>query len=107
MAHDESVLGIPAAHLEAWGIFRGLRATNATERRRLLDPAQFAFRPRSQCETDPSFKQLIPYIVLRCGSQIFHYRRGMAGTEKRLQSLRSIGIGGHISTADAVGGDDP
>ena len=31
----------------------------------------------------------------------------MAGTEKRLQALRSIGIGGHISEADAAGGADP
>src|SRR5204863_7963068 len=30
-----------------------------------------------------------------------------SGTEKRLEALRSIGIGGHISGADAAGGDDP
>jgi predicted NUDIX family phosphoesterase len=107
MPKDESVLGIPAAHLQAWGAFRGFRAANEAEREALLDPAQFSFRPRSQCETDPSFKQLIPYIVLRSGSQLFHYRRGAAGTEKRLQSLRSVGIGGHISTDDAAGGEHP
>ena len=107
MALDESVLGIPAEHLEAWGSFRGFRPATNAERRELLNPAQFSFRPRSQCETDPGFKQLIPYIVMRSGAQLFHYRRGAAGTEKRLQSLRSVGIGGHISTADAAGGDNP
>jgi len=106
MPLDESVLGIPAAHLERWGSFQGFRAATESERASLLDPAQFSFRPRSQCETDPGFKQLIPYVVLRCGTQLFHYRRGKAGTEKRLQSLRSLGIGGHISTEDAAGGED-
>lgn len=107
MALDESVLGIAAAHLESWGSFRGFRAATNAERRELLNPIHFSFRSRSECETDPTFKQLIPYIVLRSGLQLFHYRRGAAGTEKRLQSLRSVGIGGHISTADAAGGDNP
>jgi len=61
----------------------------------------FRFRPRYEVETDPSFKQLIPYIVLTCGELVFHYRRGSAGTEKRLEALRSIGIGGHMNEADA------
>ena len=50
---------------------------------------------------------MIPYIVLKCVDQVFHYRRGAAGTEKRLAALRSVGIGGHISEADAAGGIDP
>jgi predicted NUDIX family phosphoesterase len=33
--------------------------------------------------------------------------RGGTGTEKRLASLRSVGIGGHISEADAAGEGDP
>jgi predicted NUDIX family phosphoesterase len=44
---------------------------------------------------------------LKHGGELFHYRRGSAGTEKRLQALRSVGIGGHISEDDARGGDDP
>ena len=107
MPLDESVLGIPAEHFERWGIFRGFRPATEAERTALLDPTVFAFRPRSECETDPGFKQLIPYVVLRFGNQLFQYRRGAAGTEKRLQSLRSVGIGGHISTVDAAGEGDP
>lgn len=70
-----------------------------------MDPAHFTFRPRSEVETDPSFKQLIPYVVLRDGECLFHYRRGAAGSESRLAALRSIGIGGHINTGDAMGSD--
>ena len=58
-------------------------------------------------ETDPSFKQIIPYVVLRCSGQIFHYTRGKRATESRLQALRSIGVGGHISADDATLFDSP
>ena len=107
MPTDERVLGVPAARLATWGHFLGLRGATPVERGRLLDPARFEFRPRRECETDPGFVQLIPYVVLTCRGRVFHYRRGPAGTEARLTSLRSVGIGGHISEADAAGGGDP
>jgi predicted NUDIX family phosphoesterase len=37
---------------------------------------------------------------LRWQDQVFHYTRGKAGTETRLQALRSLGVGGHISEWD-------
>lgn len=107
MPTDERVLVIPAAHARAAGAFTGFRPADDAFRAALLDPAAFEFRPRSEVETDPSFLQLIPYVVLRCGGAVFHYRRGQAGTEARLAALRSVGVGGHISEADAAGGDDP
>jgi predicted NUDIX family phosphoesterase len=107
MPTDERVLVIPTAHFRAAGYFHGFRPADEAFRAALLDPAAFAFRPRSEVETDPAFKQLIPYVVLRCGPDLFHYRRGAAGTEKRLTALRSVGIGGHISEADAAGEGDP
>ena len=103
----EQVLVVPAAVLEEAGTFVGFTREVERYRPRLLDPARLLYVPRVRAEHDPSFKQLIPYVVLRWGEQVFHYRRGASGTEKRLEALRSIGIGGHISEADAVGGDDP
>ena len=107
MPTDERVLVIPTAHLQAAGSFQGFRRADEGYRAAVLDPAAFSFRPRSEVETDPRFKQLIPYVVLRWGAELFHYRRGAAGTEKRLAALRSVGIGGHISEADASGAGDP
>jgi predicted NUDIX family phosphoesterase len=46
-------------------------------------------------------------VVLRCGGQVFHYRRGQAGTEARLRSLRSLGVGGHICQEDGESSADP
>ena len=102
----EKVLVIPTERFRAAGYFHGLFAATDTYRAIILNPAAYQFRPRYEVETDPSFKQLIPYIVLKCGELLFHYRRGSAGTEKRLEALRSVGIGGHISEADAAGGTD-
>lgn len=100
---DERVLVIPASHFEAVGAFTGFKRADDRYRADLLDPDQFSFRPRSEVETDPSFKQLIPYVVLQCEGVLFHYRRGKSGTERRLTAKRSIGVGGHISEHDASG----
>lgn len=107
MPMDEKVLVIPTERFRAAGYFHGLRRADDAYRSAILDPSAFSFRPRYEVETDPAFKQLIPYVVLKCGDLIFHYRRGSSGTEKRLDALRSVGIGGHISEADAAGGNDP
>lgn len=107
MPTDEHVLVIPTERFKAAGYFHGFRAADDAYRAAILDAASYQFRPRSEVETDPSFKQLIPYVLLKSGGDLFHYRRGTSGTEARLRALRSIGIGGHISAEDAAGGDDP
>lgn len=51
---------------------------------------------REWCETNPTYLQLLPYIVLLSEDGIFMYRRGKGGKEDRLHDLYSIGVGGHI-----------
>jgi predicted NUDIX family phosphoesterase len=97
---EERVLVIPTSLLTAAGTFHGFSPRVDHYLPRLLAPAEFSFRRRSDVEMDPTFKQIIPYVILKCGNQVFHYVRGKRGTETRLQSLRSIGIGGHINPSD-------
>ena len=104
---QERVLGIPTERLRQAGIFQGFRQFDANVFAFLLDAKHLEYRPRGWAEEDPSFKQLIPYIVLRCGSLLFHYTRGGKGTETRLRALRSIGIGGHISSEEDAAATDP
>jgi predicted NUDIX family phosphoesterase len=58
---------------------------------------------RQDAETDPSYKQIIPYIVLQNktlqnAERFLCYPRH--GTETRLHGLYSCGIGGHIDEMD-------
>jgi predicted NUDIX family phosphoesterase len=103
----EEVLVVTANRLAAAGEFHGFRPADDAFRRVLLDPAHLGYRPRGEVETDPSFKQLIPYVVLRCAGELFHYTRGASGTETRLRALRSVGLGGHITREDGPTAADP
>lgn len=59
------------------------------------------FVHRKQCETDPSHKQLIPYVMFRDEQRrILMYDRMSSSGEKRLVGKSSIGIGGHINPDD-------
>jgi len=106
-AMDERVLGLPTERLRRAGLFQGFRPFDSDFIAFLLDPAHLEYRPRSKAETDPSFKQLIPYCVLRHRGRIFHYERGGRGAEARLRNLLSVGIGGHISEIEDGGAADP
>jgi predicted NUDIX family phosphoesterase len=103
----ERVLVIPTAVLHALGIFQGLCLNAEDYLPHLLDPKHLSYRPRFEVETDPSFKQLIPYVILKWRDQVFHYQRGKRAAETRLQALRSIGVGGHISAEDGTLFDSP
>ena len=61
---------------------------------------QGAFRPRSEMEADPAWKQVIPYPVLRDGDAWYLMHRTKAGGDARLHDRYSIGVGGHVNPAD-------
>lgn len=58
------------------------------------------YAPRADMEQDPSFKQVIPYLVLRDGDRWFLMRRTRAGGDARLHDRWSIGVGGHLNPGD-------
>ncbi len=64
------------------------------------------FRPRALVEDDPSVKQIIPYLMVRCHEQLFLFQRLGAGGEARLYGKYSIGVGGHINRSDVDGAAD-
>lgn len=97
---DEEVLVAPAGRLAEGGSFRGLTTDVERYLPIIFDARYLMFRPRRDVETDPSYKQLIPYVILRSGDSVFTYRRGGAGAETRLHDLWSIGVGGHVSKGD-------
>jgi len=97
------VLVVPAADLDRLGRFQGYSPEAARYLDALLGTGRGAFRPRSEVEDDPSFKQIIPYVIFRAGPFVFCYTRGTSQGEARLHRLRSLGVGGHVDEADADG----
>lgn len=56
------------------------------------------FLPRAEVETDESWRQVIPYLLLRRASGgYFTYRRLPGSGETRLVDLHALGVGGHIN----------
>lgn len=58
--------------------------------------------PRQDIENNPSFLQIIPYPIFRCGRKVLTYSRGISGREERLKYEKSLGFGGHIAALDPV-----
>ena len=106
VAPQEHVLVVPAEVLDGLGRFQGFCAETDRYLGPLLASDRLEYRPRDAMESDPSYKQLIPYVVMRHTDEagvvwVFSYTRGGGGGEARLRAKRSVGVGGHISTADA------
>ncbi|MGQ9574806.1 MAG: phosphoesterase [Thermoguttaceae bacterium] len=101
----EHVLVIPTELFHRLGYFQGFSGDVQRYLADLLRAEHLSYRPRREMETDPRFKQLIPYVIL-CyrdpdGCQnVFQYTRGPGQGEERLRQKRSVGIGGHICRLD-------
>lgn len=107
---QERVLVVPTAVFHRLGHFQGFCGDVRRYLPELIDPRQISFQPRSQVEDDPSFKQLIPYVIFRHrpadgSAWLFHYTRGTGQGEGRLHRKRSIGVGGHICWDDTLAAD--
>lgn len=102
--HAEQVLVVPTALFRDLGYFQGFSGEIDRYRSSLLNPAFTSYRSRGEMECNPDFKQLIPYVIFRWTSQgqphLFQYTRGKGQGESRLHRLRSVGVGGHISSVD-------
>lgn len=97
---EELVLCIPRSLFDEIGSFQGIQTDVQPYIPRILEARNTRFVPRSQAEDDPSWKQIIPYVLIRKGDRLLHYVRGKGSGEKRLVAMGSIGIGGHINHRD-------
>jgi predicted NUDIX family phosphoesterase len=100
MAQEEQILVIERKVLEEAGMFEGLAFDVERYLSKIFVPGVPRFMPRSKAEVDPSYKQIIPYVIMACDGRYLSYIRGTRAGEARLVGNRSIGIGGHINPAD-------
>lgn len=97
---EEQVLVIERKVLEKVGSFNGLVFDVDRYLCKIFAPGVPRFIPRSKAEKDPSYKQLIPYVIMSNSGRYLTYVRGKRAGETRLVAKRSIGIGGHINPVD-------
>jgi predicted NUDIX family phosphoesterase len=95
----EQVFVVPRAAIEDQADWYGVRTGDLGGFIEALE-RDGRFEPRAAMEVDPSFKQIIPYLVLRDGERYFLMRRTKAGADARLHDRYSIGVGGHINPGD-------
>ena len=97
---DEAVLVVPRAALMGTPGWRGILGRGAEPYLAVIE-REGRFAPRAAMESDPRFKQVIPYLVLRDHERYFLMRRTRAGGDARLHDRFSIGVGGHVNPGDA------
>jgi predicted NUDIX family phosphoesterase len=95
----ERVLVVPRASLMGDPGWYGLR-TEGLDAALAVVRTEGRFEPRALMETDPTHKQVIPYLALRDGPRVFLMRRTRSGGDARLHDLWSIGVGGHLNPGD-------
>ena len=99
MTADELVLVIPRASIMGDPGWRGIQVEGLDEFESIV-AREGRFQPRAAMEVDRSWKQVIPYLVLRDGECYFLMRRTRAGGDARLHDRWSIGVGGHLNPGD-------
>jgi predicted NUDIX family phosphoesterase len=99
MTAEELVLVVPRPSLMADPGWHGVR-TDGIEDFDAIVRRDGRFLPRPAMEVDRSWKQVIPYLVLRDGERYFLMQRTRAGGDARLHDRFSIGVGGHLNPGD-------
>jgi predicted NUDIX family phosphoesterase len=101
---SEQVLCVKREDIFPDGAWHGFVSKDLERHQELIRKRHF-FMPRSSVEDDPSYQQIIPYVVFRHGDRYFLTHRLRASSERRLRKQYSLGVGGHINPGDLEAGD--
>lgn len=96
------VLCLPESEFNNFGIKTGF-SYDSDLCWKIIENNMLRFIDREKAELDPSWKQIIPYVVVEPWgkfNQVFAYQRTKQGAEGRLHGNYSIGVGGHIDAED-------
>ena len=101
----ENILVVPTKNLFFEGVWQGLRGTDTIDLQAYMDviQSQCLFLSRPEMEYNPTYKQIIPYLVFKYRDKYFLMQRASMASEARLRSKFSLGIGGHIREDDMQG----
>jgi len=102
---DEQILVVKSDILFADGKWQGLKTENLNYYIDLIKK-NCEFKRRGDMENDPSWQQIIPYIIFSHQDKYFLYRYLKKAGEQRLLNDYIIGVGGHINKDDVRPGED-
>lgn len=99
---SELVLVLPRSSVPGGCDFHGIRPADEVVLADLRSAVarDGRYLERAVAEADASFKQLIPYVVVRDGDAVLLMQRTDAGGDARLHGRASIGVGGHLNPVD-------
>jgi predicted NUDIX family phosphoesterase len=97
---NENVLVIRRELFDRLGSFQGLNFKPQKYLEAFLSRGNNFFLPRPEAETNPAYKQIIPYALIAFEGRLAYYVRGKKAGEQRLVAKGSIGIGGHMNEKD-------
>jgi len=96
---DEKILVVPREKIIPKEGFHGIKAVSFDACLKTINQEK-QFLWRSKMEQDPSYKQIIPYLVFTHQDKYFLMQRKGTASEQRLKNKYSLGIGGHIRQED-------
>src|SRR5437588_8962965 len=96
----ENILVIRRSLFDELGSFHGLNFEPEKYLKAILSRGSNFFIPRPEAESNPAYKQIIPYALIVFQNTVLHYVRGKKAGEQRLMAKGSIGIGGHMNETD-------
>src|SRR5207247_5249812 len=99
-APNENVLVVRRELFDQLGSFQGLNFEPQKYLDAFLSRGNNFFLPRPEAETNPAYKQIIPYALIAFQNKVAYYVRGKKAGEQRLVAKGSIGIGGHMNETD-------
>jgi predicted NUDIX family phosphoesterase len=97
---NENILVVKRELFDDLGSFQGLSFRPEKYLKAILSRGSNFFIPRPEAETNPAYKQIIPYALISFENTVLHYVRGKKAGEQRLVAKGSIGIGGHMNETD-------
>ena len=102
--NDELVLVVPTSDLFDKS-FTGVIPISDSYTKLTKALTHLDIKRRGDVEEDPSYKQLISYVVVKNNKgETLLYTRLSGGGESRLHGKSSVGVGGHMNPVDGLSG---
>src|SRR3989304_7085683 len=99
-AENEWIAGVPRSVLFEGKYWTGFQKVEEPEMFDLISQ-NLGFKPRTEeLERDETFKQVIPYFLVRREGKYFTAVRKSKGGDARAHGKRLIGFGGHLRAED-------